>query len=115
MVRVAKEWLLVYIYAGIVVFFSIIPIQESPIKGFPWDKVAHLCIYFIFALIVIRAATLWKKTFSHFLVFISLFLFGLSIEILQCYLSYRSFEVYDIIFNSAGILGAFLGYHAYVR
>ena len=113
--KVAKEWLLIYIYSGFVIFFSVIPLQESPVESFPWDKVAHLCIYFILALMVIRAATLRKKILSHFLVFISLFLFGLLIECLQHCLSYRSFDVYDIIFNSVGILGALLGYQVYAR
>lgn len=115
MIRMVKEWFWVYVYGGGILFFCVIPIGETSLGGLGWDKIIHFFIYFIFALLVIRAATSKKRTFSGPFVFILLFFFGLLIEGIQYFLPFRSFEVFDLVFNSGGVLGALLAHKLYVR
>lgn len=75
---------------------------SNQISTIAWDKVFHLSYYLFFALWL-----LWAKT-SNRITFITLFSFGVLIEGLQSLTSYRSFELMDIVANTAGIIAAMI-------
>ena len=51
----------------------------------------------------------WGIKNSSLIVFLSVFLFGLTLEIIQGYiLVYRAFETYDLLANTVGILAFIL-------
>lgn len=91
-----------------IVFLSTValrlPIKE--ISGFGVDKLAHGFAYFCFATSVFVALNLdWKLETAKKWTIISSFSLGLLLEIVQgSLLSYRSFEVYDLLANTLGIV-----------
>ena len=70
------------------------------------DKAAHAFAYFCFAMSVFVALNLdWKLKTARKWTIISGFSLGLLLEIVQgSLLSYRSFEVYDLLANTLGIV-----------
>ena len=91
-----------------IVFLSTVdlhlPIKENP--SFEVDKLAHGFAYFCFATSVFVALNLeWKLETAKKWTIISSFSLGLLLEIVQgSLLSYRSFEVYDLLANTLGIV-----------
>ena len=91
-----------------IVFLSTValrlPIKEIP--GFGVDKLAHGFAYFCFATSVFVALNLdWKLETAKKWTIISSFSLGLLLEIVQgSLLSHRSFEVYDLLANTLGIV-----------
>ena len=91
-----------------IVFLSTValrlPIREN--SGFEFDKLAHGFAYFCFATSVFVALNLdWKLETAKKWTIISSFSLGLLLEIVQgSLLSYRSFEVYDLLANTLGIV-----------
>ena len=91
-----------------IVFLSTValhlPIKENPC--FEVDKLAHGFAYFCFATSVFVALNLeWKLETAKKWTIISSFSLGLLLEIVQgSLLSYRSFEVYDLLANTLGIV-----------
>ena len=91
-----------------IVFLSTValhlPIKEN--SGFEVDKLAHGFAYFCFATSVFVALNLdWKLETAKKWTIISSFSLGLLLEIVQgSLLSYRSFEVYDLLANTLGIV-----------
>ena len=77
---------------------------ENP--SFEVDKLAHGFAYFCFATSVFVALNLdWKLETAKKWTIISSFSLGLLLEIVQgSLLSYRSFEVYDLLANTLGIV-----------
>ena len=74
------------------------------------DKIVHLGIYFVFMSVIIFENRNKIKTAGHlFLIALIPFLYGILMEILQSTLTTnRSGSIYDVIFNSAGILSSLL-------
>ena len=91
-----------------VVFLSVIPLQLPSLDGvgFNVDKFAHSFAYFVLATCVGMALWIdWKKESVYSTVFLTLFFFGIILELIQGYaLSYRAFEAYDLLANSLGII-----------
>ena len=91
-----------------IVFLSTValrlPIREN--SGFEFDKLAHGFAYFCFATSVFVALNLdWKLETAKKWTIISSFSLGLLLEIVQgSLLSNRSFEVYDLLANTLGIV-----------
>ncbi len=79
------------------VFFIQLPVSNH-VSTFAWDKVFHCSYYLFFALWFMWTKTKVQKTF------IVLFLFGVSIELLQNLTPHRSFELMDIVANTTGIM-----------
>ncbi|MEK9649487.1 MAG: VanZ family protein [Gammaproteobacteria bacterium] len=90
----------------VVVFvLAIIPTSlNSSISFIPFqDKVIHLMTFFL-----LSVATLYAfKITQFFYVFIYIVCFGIGIEIVQYFISYRSSEILDIF---ADIIGALIGF-----
>jgi VanZ family protein len=70
------------------------------------DKVAHLCMYFGFmSAIIFETFIIAKKRRSIIMLALIPFFYGIIMEVLQGLLTTtRSADVYDAMFNTAGIL-----------
>lgn len=100
----------IFILAGIVVLADIKQTQRlfTPIRSLPLgDKIGHFCLMGIFSLLVnlaLNAKTVrfWKL---HYL-FGSLIVAAVvtTEEFSQMFIRGRTFDVYDLVFDSAGIL-----------
>ena len=93
--------------ATFIVFLSTFPLQLPPLNniGLSVDKLAHSFAYFVLSANLGLALELdWDIKNSRKIVFLSVFLFGLTLEIIQGYiLVYRAFETYDLLANTVGI------------
>jgi len=90
-----------------IIFLSTVPsVALKGIPDFEIDKAAHAFAYFCFAMSVFVALNLdWKLKTARKWTIISGFSLGLLLEIVQgSLLSYRSFEVYDLLANTLGIV-----------
>ncbi|MEL0300463.1 MAG: VanZ family protein [Flavobacteriaceae bacterium] len=98
--------------ATFIVFLSTVPLQLPPLNNvvLSVDKLAHCLAYFTLSTLLGLALELeWIIKKSKRIVFIAVFLFGLSLEYIKGYLFvYRAFEIYDLIANSVGILAFIL-------
>ena len=98
--------------ATFIVFLSTVPLQLPPLNniGLSVDKLAHSFAYFVLSANLGLALELdWGIKNSRRIVFLSVFLFGLTLEIIQGYiLVYRAFETYDLLANTVGILAFIL-------
>jgi VanZ family protein len=90
-----------------IIFLSTVPsVALKGIPDFEIDKAAHAFAYFCFAMSVFVALNLdWKLKTARKWTIISGFSLGLLLEIVQgSLLYYRSFEVYDLLANTLGIV-----------
>jgi VanZ family protein len=96
--------------AAFILYVSLISsesIEKVTLFNIPFfDKIVHFGMYFVLmAVIILENRKAIKSTRELFLISIIPFLYGALIEILQSSLTVsRSASLYDIIFNSAGIL-----------
>lgn len=93
---------LIIIWLVIILFFSVIPVQEIQ-AGNSGDKFVHFIIYGITALLIFRflkksmsliKATILSIVFSSF--------YGLFIELIQHTLPWREFSLLDEVSNFSG-------------
>ena len=93
-------------------FLSTLPLQLTPLNnvGLSVDKLAHCLAYFLLSTMLGLALEQdWAIKNSNRIVFLVVFLFGLTLEIIQGYaLVYRTFEIYDLVANSVGIFAFIL-------
>jgi VanZ family protein len=95
----------VYSYTFFIFIFSILPVQGP--AGLPFfDKVTHFFSYAALSFLVVNALLLRKGTHSSAIAFSYAFCVGLTIEIVQLFIPYRSFQLSDIATNG---LGSFVG------
>ena len=97
--------------AVLIVFLSTIPLQLPPLEmELSADKLAHAFAYFVLSTNLGMALDLdWNIKNKNQIVFLAVFLFGLILEIIQGYvLVYRTFEAYDLLANTIGILAYIL-------
>ncbi|WP_369048018.1 VanZ family protein [Tenacibaculum sp. UWU-22] len=90
----------------LILFLSLIRIGKLPINFSNIDKVEHTIAYSVLTLtwlIALKKQLSRKKTV--FIVAFACIIYGIIIEILQGVLtSYRTFDYFDMIANSAGVL-----------
>ena len=95
--------LLFYLYILLVFILSIYPFDKSIDTGN--DKINHIAAYTIYSILFISAFGDKNKK----LMLLTGLVYGTSIEFIQYFLPYRSFELLDIAANAAGLfLGLFL-------
>ena len=83
-------------------FLSLVDITQTvdtPLLSF--DKVLHFGIYSFMNVLLLIA---YYKNFSIWFLSISLFVYGILIEVIQNQTTYRAAELGDILANSFGIL-----------
>ncbi len=88
----------------IVTIFCLIPMPAGPPSDIPIDKIVH--IIFFMALTFFYSLT-FKKPIKIFLFFC---IYGAIIEVIQYFMPWRSFELYDIV---ADIFGSTIGMALY--
>ncbi len=93
-----------------IIFFSTIPLAFPEAENFGFyidiDKLMHVFAYFIFSISVFGSLYIdWKnKKAMQWTISLSLLL-GFSLELIQgAFLSFRSFEVYDLLANVTGVI-----------
>ena len=74
-------------------------IVDTPLLSF--DKVLHFGIYSFLNVLLLIA---YNKNFSMLFLSITLFVYGILIEVIQNQTTYRTAELVDILANSCGIL-----------
>ena len=105
-----KYWLPVYLYAGLIFFYS--SLSEPPLRPviLHGDKLLHFVEYAILGYLIARAAknSSSGKLRTHFRIFaVGLaFVYGLSDEFHQSFVPGRKVEILDVFADG---LGAFLG------
>lgn len=87
------------IYTAFVTYASIRPMDSAPLE--PWDKVAHLVLYSIFALLGSRIVTN-KKQFLYLCAGVVVYS-GL-MEIIQSFVPGRVMSGYDLLANAIGVI-----------
>ncbi len=100
-------WLPVYVYAGLIFYFSSLPtIPPIIIKIMPKTFVLHMIEYAIFSILLFRAFinsknNVFRGNAIHLAIIIAI-LYGISDEIHQYFVPGRIFDRFDIIANSIG-------------
>lgn len=110
--RFFKYWLPLYIYAGVIFYFSSIP-KPLPDIAIPYfDKFLHLIEYTVFGILAARAfksssREALRKNFK-ILACLAAALYGALDEFHQFFVSSRACDVFDLAVDSAGgTIGAF--------
>ena len=83
-------------------FFSLVDITQTvdtPLLSF--DKVLHFAVYSFMNVLLLIA---YNKNFSIWFLSLTLFVYGILIEVTQNQTTYRAAELGDILANSFGIL-----------
>ena len=100
----SKAYKLIFFLSIFVIFyFSVIPASDIPniaSLSFLTDKAIHFLIFLYLSSI----GLLSRFKFSNIYLLIAIFSFGLLIEIIHFYHTYRYFEFADLAANSLGIL-----------
>jgi len=93
------------LYAGLVLFLSLMPDSGEP--GYGWDKANHFAAYAVMSFLFMRAAAGGRPSIRAAVAAISVVsLFGIGVEFLQSLTSTRKAEALDALANG---LGAALG------
>ena len=98
-----------FLFTLIIIFFSVIPLQIRVVDRFIFfspDKLLHFLTYFIYTISIYlslhKELTIGNAGLRSIVVS---FLVGFSLELIQGYfLIHRSFEIFDLFSNCAGIL-----------
>lgn len=94
-------WLLAgWILVGLVIWLSLIP-SPPQIMVMDDDKVNHLAAYFT---LMVWFGLIARENGFHARLAIALTALGVMLEFLQKVSGYRTFELYDMLANSAGVL-----------
>tara|TARA_B110000444_G_scaffold75480_1_gene71111 strand:+ start:527 stop:874 length:348 start_codon:yes stop_codon:yes gene_type:complete len=105
-----KTYRLIFFFSlALVMYLSIVPASSIPniaALSFLTDKGIHFLIFLYLSYL----GLLCSFPFSRNLLLISIFCFGLLIEIIHFYHPYRYFEIFDLIANSFGIILALVIY-----
>lgn len=91
-------------YVLLVIFLSLVP-QPAGAGGSNLDKIVHACLYGMMGVLAyIAFDTLGKRI----IIFIFMFLLGVSLELLQIYIPGRDASLYDALANATGLALSFL-------
>ena len=102
--------ILFFITAGTVFLLAVIPNDHIQLTFQYADKIKHLTAFFVLSLLLNRASSTMKHRLRNML---ALLLFGIFIEIIQTYVTYRSSSIYDVYADAVGILLFQLFYSLY--
>lgn len=97
------QWInisLITAYTLLVIYLSLTRL-DGPVTIHIWDKAAHTCVYFGFA-VLSGLVTRTRKQFTWLI--LAWFCFGILIEILQGLTPYRSMSGWDQLANTTGLL-----------
>lgn len=100
-VWLAGGWLLV----GLVIFLSLIPHPPKPLSFNHVDKLEHA---FAYASMALWFCQIYLSARSRMIMAVMLIGLGISIEFVQEWTGFRTFDVWDMAANSIGVLLGFL-------
>lgn len=92
-------WVPLALYAGLVLFLSLLPDSGGPSYG--WDKAHHFVAYAIMSLLFVRAVGRLSIRTAITAV-LAATLFGIGVEFLQSLTSTRHTDAYDALANGLG-------------
>ncbi len=100
------------VWAIIILILSVFRINTSDsIKEYlvpHSDKLVHIFLYTVFSFLLLIET---EKSKQKYICLLYAFLYGVLMELFQHYFTiYRSFELYDILANTTGVLVGFLIY-----
>lgn len=107
--RLRQRWIFaVGFYAVLVFFLSVAPVVQGKSPVSHVDKLAHFCVYLVFAWLLVRTIQLCGGQAFEYLILAWLFAtsYGLLMELIQAMLPWRQAELADVAVNA---LGAALG------
>lgn len=114
MKNIIRYWMPLYVYAGIIFYFSSLPHPVPSISIPYFDKALHIIEYTCLGFLAARAFknSSRKAFYERFkmLAILAAVLYGISDEIHQAFVPFREFSVFDII---ADMLGGMLGVFIY--
>lgn len=95
-------WAPLALYAGLVLFLSLMPDSGAPSYG--WDKANHFIAYAVTSFLFMRAATMYGMPSARaaLAAIIAVSLFGIGVEFLQSLTSTRKAEALDALANGLG-------------
>lgn len=97
-----------FIWALLIMIASSIPADKLPnVQIFGWDKIAHVCVFFIFGLLILRSLYHRKKTINSkkqiaILTLVFVLSFGIFDEVFQSLIPGRTSDIYDLIADAVG-------------
>ncbi len=86
--------------------FSFISIDPDLAKFLLQDKLLHMATFSFITFFAYAS----KFNVNRFVILLGLMLYGLLIEIIQNYISYRNFELLDLLFDIFGVLVGYLSW-----
>lgn len=86
--------------------FSFISIDQDLAKFLLQDKLLHMATFSFITFFAYAS----KFDVNRFVILLGLIFYGLLIEIIQNYLSYRNFELLDLLFDIFGVLLGYLSW-----
>jgi VanZ family protein len=69
------------------------------------DKLVHFAAFFVLSILLLFA---YKFTKPFFMTSLLMAVFGIVIEVLQIYVPYRTFDVYDFLADMLGVMTALI-------
>lgn len=94
-------WAPLALYAGLVLFLSLMPDSGAPSYG--WDKANHFAAYAVMSFFFMRAAAGGRSSArASIAAVLAVSLFGIGVEFLQSLTSMRKAEVLDALANGLG-------------
>lgn len=91
--------LLLVLWAGTVLWLSLVPIPELPRTFWGFDKVEHVMAYMVLAFLLRRTRWSWAGNLGSVLAVVA---FGCTVEILQSFHPPREASVWDAVANAIG-------------
>lgn len=101
------KWLPAVIWAGIILFFSVLPGQCIPLAVGNFDKMAHFFEYSVFAVLMLKGmyrSGRFSFQKNDLFTLITGTLYGILIELLQQFVPGRTASAQDAISNLAGMV-----------
>lgn len=96
-------WAPLALYAGLVLFLSLMPDSGAPSYG--WDKANHFVAYGVMSLLFMRAAAGGRPSIrTAIAAVIAVSLFGIGVEFLQSLTSTRKADALDALANGLGVV-----------
>ena len=91
--------LVLFTYASLVTFLSLRPMDGIALGN--WDKIGHLTLYFVFALLGYRVAS---NPRHYLFLCIGIVVYGGLIEVAQSFTPGRMMSAYDFLANATGVV-----------
>lgn len=108
MKRLFRYHLPPFIWAFLIMIASSIPADQLPnVQIFGWDKIAHVCVFFVLGILILRSLyhrnnAINSKKQIAILTFIFVVSFGIFDELFQSLIPGRSSDIYDLVADAAG-------------